>query len=78
GPYVLEVSSPGLDRELYSIGDFVRFAGRQAKVRMKPDFQNAKAFIGKIEAVEGDEIIFHDRQAGTVRIPYSGIAKANL
>jgi ribosome maturation factor RimP len=78
GPYVLEVSSPGLDRELYSIGDFVRFAGRQAKVRMKPDFQSAKAFIGKIEAVEGDEIIFHDRQAGTIRIPYSGIAKANL
>ena len=33
GPYVLEVSSPGLDRELYSLADFVRFAGSKAKAR---------------------------------------------
>lgn len=78
GAYVLEVSSPGLDRELYSIKDFQRFAGSLAKVKMKPDFDGQKSLNGRIESVEGDEIVFDDRSSGTMRFPYSAVVKANL
>jgi ribosome maturation factor RimP len=78
GPYVLEVSSPGLDRELYSIADFARFAGNLAKIRIKPESELPKLLIGRIVAVAGDDIVFDDREAGKVTIPYSKVAKANL
>lgn len=78
GPYVLEVSSPGLDRELYSIGDFARFTGSQAKIRVKPESELPKLLVGRILGVSGDEIVFDDRKAGELTIPYSQIAKANL
>src|SRR5438874_9024836 len=35
--YVLEVSSPGIERQLYSLSDFVKFIGQQAKVKMKTE-----------------------------------------
>lgn len=78
GAYVLEVSSPGLDRELYSLKDFEKFAGRLAKVKLKPDFDGQKSLNGRIESVAGDEIVFEDRTSGIMRFPYSAVAKANL
>lgn len=76
--YVLEVSSPGLDRELYSIADFVKFGGRLAKIKAKPDFDGPKALNGRIVRVDGTNVVFDDRTAGEVVIPYSSVAKANL
>lgn len=75
--YVLEISSPGIERELYSIDDFRRFAGHQAKV--KADTVNGqRSFSGRIASVDDDTVVFEDKTAGTVRIPYSGVKKANL
>jgi len=76
--YVLEVSSPGLDRELYSIEDFAKFSGKLAKVKAKPDFDGPKSLNGRIVRVDGDDVIFDDRTAGEVVIPYSSVAKASL
>ena len=76
--YVLEVSSPGLDRELYSLADFEKFAGKLAKLKMKPDFEGPKALNGRIVKVEGVEITFDDRIAGELAFPYESVAKANL
>ena len=76
--YVLEVSSPGLDRELYSVADFEKFAGKLAKIKMKPDFDGPKALNGRIVKVEGAEITFDDRTAGELVFPYESVAKANL
>ena len=43
----LEVSSPGLDRPLRKPGDFARFAGRKADVRMRtPDASGRRRFVG--------------------------------
>lgn len=78
GAYVLEVSSPGLDRELYSIEDFSKFAGKLARVKMKSDFEGPKALNGRILAVEGHDITFDDHTAGEVVFSYSSVAKANL
>lgn len=76
--YVLEVSSPGLERELYSVDDFRKFAGRKARLKTNVEFEGRKSFKGAIVAVEADEIIFDDRSVGEVRIPYSSVTKANL
>ena len=76
--YVLEVSSPGLDRELYSLSDFEKFTGKLAKIKMKPDFDGPKSLNGLIVKVEGNEITFEDRTAGEIVFPYASVAKANL
>jgi ribosome maturation factor RimP len=76
--YILEVSSPGLERELYSIEDFRRFAGHPAKVKTREPIDGQRNFRGKIIAVEDADIVFDDRTNGTVRFPYSLVIKANL
>lgn len=78
GTYTLEVSSPGLERGLYSRGDFERFAGRLAKMKTRGAIGGQRNFRGRIEGVEGDEILFEDKTTGRVRVPFSEVAKANL
>jgi ribosome maturation factor RimP len=76
--YLLEVSSPGLDRELYSLKDFERFAGSQAKVKIKSPINGQRNFRGRILKTEGEEIFFEDVTSGAVSFPYGTVAKANL
>lgn len=76
--YVLEVSSPGLDRPLFKLADFEKFAGKKAKVKTSDAIDGQANFNGRIVSVDGDEIVFEDKTSGTVRIPFGNIAKANL
>ena len=76
--YILEVSSPGLERELYNLKDFERFAGSLAKVKTKTAINGQKSFRGRITKVEGEEIYFDDKTNGNVNFPYSAVGKANL
>lgn len=76
--YILEVSSPGLERELYSLGDFQRFAGHPAKVKTREAINGQRNFRGKILSVEDTDIVFDDRTNGMVRFPYELVIKANL
>lgn len=76
--YVLEVSSPGIERELYSIEDFRRFTGRLAKVKTRTGIEGQKTFVGPITSVDGNEITIEDRTRGTVTLNYSDVDKANL
>ncbi len=78
GKYVLEVSSPGIERELYSLADFVKFIGRLAKVKTADEFSGQKNFVGTLTAVDGDDISIEDRTAGVVTFPYDKVTKANL
>jgi ribosome maturation factor RimP len=76
--YMLEVSSPGLERQLYSLGDFQKFAGQRAKVKLADPIQGQNYLIGDIEGVEGQNVVFNDKSLGRVAIPYGQVAKANL
>jgi ribosome maturation factor RimP len=76
--YLLEVSSPGLERELYTLQDFVKFSGNLAKVRTKMPVGGQRNFRGRIKTVEGEEIVFTDKTNGEVRFPFTAVAKANL
>jgi len=76
--YVLEVSSPGIERELYSLEDFRRFEGRLAKVKTKTEIEGQKTFVGPITVIDGETITVEDRSLGTVSFSYGDVAKANL
>jgi len=52
----LEVSSPGLDRKLKKAGDFARFAGREAQVRLRQPVNGRRNFVGIVRAVEGERV----------------------
>ncbi|MDO4184846.1 MAG: ribosome maturation factor RimP [Rhodospirillales bacterium] len=77
GKYTLEVSSPGLDRPLVNLENFVRFAGFEAKVETDTEIEKRKRFKGRIVRVENDNIILlMDDKEWT--IPFSAVAKAKL
>ncbi len=51
GSYVLEVSTPGLDRPLHSISDCRRFTGRRVRVKCRMEDRH-RTLVGKLETVE--------------------------
>jgi ribosome maturation factor RimP len=76
--YVLEVSSPGIERELFKLAEYERFVGHDARIKTKQPINGQRNFAGKISAVNGDNIEFNDRTSGRVSIPFESVAKANL
>jgi ribosome maturation factor RimP len=76
--YVLEVSSPGLERGLYKRADYERFAGSQAKIKARSPINGQRNFRGRLQGVADDKVIVQDRTSGQVEIPLDGIVKANL
>ena len=76
--YVLEVSSPGLERELYSMDDFRRFVGKLAKVRTNVEIDGSKTIVGQIAGIDESNIRLELRNGKTATIPYSSVSKANL
>jgi ribosome maturation factor RimP len=76
--YILEVSSPGLLRDLYSLKDFERFVGSLAKVRLNHPQNGQRSFRGRIVAVESNNISFEDSTSGLVKFGFLQVSKANL
>jgi ribosome maturation factor RimP len=79
--YVLEVSSPGIDRPLVSAEDFERFAGHEARVEMMHSIDGRRRFKGLIIGLENGAIEMETSgEKGTQRVllPIAGIAEAKL
>lgn len=76
--YVLEVSSPGLDRPLIKEQDFIRFQGKKAKIKAKAPIEGRKNFKAVIDGVEDHEVLVTDFDGKKFRIPLSNIDKAKL
>ncbi len=77
GAYTLEVSSPGLDRPLVKLRDFVRFAGFEARIDTTQAVDGRKRFRGRLGGVDGETVsISVDGQEMT--IPYPEIRRAKL
>ena len=62
--YVLEVSSPGIDRPLTAPEDFRRFAGHDARVELVQGIEGRRRFKGKLIGLEGSDR--DDEAAGAV------------
>jgi ribosome maturation factor RimP len=81
GPgYVLEVSSPGLDRALRKPGEYERFRGRMAKISTTEPVENEKFFEGRLAGVADGRVKLElkGKTARTVEVPLEKIRKANL
>ena len=81
GPgYILEVSSPGLDRELKKAADFERFVGRLAKISTAEPIGDAKFFEGRLAGFADGKVLMElkGREARVVELPLEAIRKANL
>jgi ribosome maturation factor RimP len=78
GPsYILEMSSPGMDRKLIKPADYERFVGRLAKIWLEAPVEKQKYIEGRLAGyADGNvKLKLKDRE---IEIPYAGIRKANL
>ncbi len=55
-PYVLEISSPGLDRVVKKDKDFARFTGKPVKVRVKIADNGQRRFVGVLAGLQDDKV----------------------
>jgi ribosome maturation factor RimP len=56
GEYTLEVSSPGMDRPLYTCAQYRQYSGEQVQIKLRLPFNGRKQFTGLLTGVENDEI----------------------
>ncbi|HEU4617041.1 MAG TPA: ribosome maturation factor RimP [Gammaproteobacteria bacterium] len=77
GSYVLEVSSPGLDRRLRTAAHFERFVGSEVKVELKHAEQGRRRFRGRLTGIEG-EAIHVDVDGSDLHWNLADIAEARL
>ena len=73
----LEVSSPGLDRPLTKLADYVRFAGEEAQLTLTAPIDGAKRVKGIVRGVEGDNVLV-ETLAGLRTLPFIAIGRARL
>lgn len=75
--YRLEVSSPGIDRPLRRERDFVRFAGREAKIRTTDAVDGRRNFSGILREAK-DGLVQIDCEGRSYQLPIATIVRANL
>lgn len=77
GPYNLEVSSPGLDRPLAALADFIRNKGKDVRIFTNEKLFDRDIFIGKIIEVS-ENIVKLGIDDNELEIPFEKILKARL
>nr|XP_061797994.1 ribosome maturation factor RimP-like [Nerophis lumbriciformis] len=77
GEYTLEVSSPGMDRPLFTVEHYERFVGEQAKLTIGMPIDGRRKFKGPIVRVEDSAIVL-DQDGSEIRIDHSNVIKARL
>ncbi len=77
-PYVLEVSSPGIDRPLTRLKDYQAWAGFDCKLETTLPFQGRKNFKGKLGGLDADNNILLTDGKTDYHIAFTEIAKARL
>ena len=78
GEYVLEVSSPGIDRPLTRLMDFARWVGHEAKIELKaPDAAGRKPFKGRLLGLDGTDVVL-EVEGARLAFARANIAEAKL
>lgn len=83
GQYVLEVSSPGIDRPLTRRRDFEFYAGHEVKIDLKFPTDGRKRVRGVLKGLRGEDVIVEtplgpERAVGELAIPYASVGDAKL
>jgi ribosome maturation factor RimP len=77
GQYTLEVSSPGLDRPLFTKEQFQRYIGSEVNIRLSIAQQGRKKFKGILRGID-DTNVFLNVDEEEISLPFNAIEKANL
>jgi len=75
--YTLEVSSPGMDRPLYSLEQYAAYVGNIVQLRLRMPFEGRRKFKGILNGVEGDEVLLVVDEHEYL-LPHDLIERANL
>src|ERR1700756_441 len=79
GEYVLEVSSPGVDRPLTRLKDFETYEGYEARLELDRLAEGRKRFRGQLAGVEGDNVAIDlEGEEHTALIPFAWVTDAKL
>lgn len=76
--YSLEVSSPGIDRPLFELEHYGRFIGSRVKIKLYSPINQRRQFTGILKRIEGEDIYLQLETNEEVKLPFSGIEKANI
>ncbi|NMD42575.1 MAG: ribosome maturation factor RimP [Firmicutes bacterium] len=76
--YILEVSSPGVERQLSGAGDFKRFQGEMVKIYTAEKVAGRQSFQGKLTGFAGDLVKLTPEGGEEISIPLELINKAQL
>lgn len=77
GEYVLEVSSPGVDRRLFRLDQYAPYVGEEVDVRLRRAFEGRRKFRGILRGVEdGDIVLLVDDHE--YLLPFGDVEKAQL
>lgn len=77
GEYTLEVSSPGMDRPLYTLEQYQRFVGNVAAVKLRIAFDGRRKFKGVINGVEDNDVVLVVDNEEYL-LPIESIERANI
>ncbi len=77
GSYVLEVSSPGLDRPLTKEKHFIKAIGKKVKIKTESPIEGRRNFTGLLENYK-DGIVYINVEGKTFSLNINDIEKANL
>ncbi|ENQ0984915.1 TPA: ribosome maturation factor RimP [Pseudomonas aeruginosa] len=77
GEYTLEVSSPGMDRPLFTLEQFAKHAGEQVKIRLRSPYEGRCNYQGILRGVEEQDVVVlvDDHE---YLLPIDSIDKANI
>jgi ribosome maturation factor RimP len=75
--YTLEVSSPGVDRPLFSVAQFARFIGEQAKLSLRLPQDGRRRLHGRIVSAENGTVVIAEEK-GEYTVAWENIEKARL
>ena len=81
GAYVLEVSSPGLDRPLVTEQDYVRFAGHEARIELRRQIDGRRRYTGILQGAKAgvaDLLVDSGADGEVVHIPLNEVERAKL
>lgn len=77
GHYVLEVSSPGIDRPLFTAAQFAKVTGAEVKVLLKAPLEGRRRMRGKVVSVEGEQILL-EGEGKTFEFEHGAVESARV
>ncbi len=78
GQYTLEVSSPGLDRPLFRLADFERFAGQRVRLKLEQDLGGPRNFRGTLQGVREGQVVLETDDGQELVVSVDEIEQARL